>query len=178
MNFKPGQLKELLQKHPTQKRRVSHNESALQQNCVRWFDAEYAGIYTKLVETKQKRKGIKIPVTKNVRVSALMMLANAGKRSKIGGGYAIAEGLSTGAADLFLAVPKQIITSGQTRTFGLFIEMKYGTNKQSLAQTEFQKLITGIGFQYELIYDFDSFRNLIHSYLGIPKKSAIPNGRS
>lgn len=165
MNIRPGQLKNYLAKTPA-KRKVSHNESALQQSCVKWFDAQYSGIYTQIVATPVKKKGIKQPVLRNIRISALMMLANAGKRTKAGGGYAVAEGLSTGAADLFLSVPQQVIQAGWLRKYGLYIEMKFGDNKQSAAQQHFQKLVEATGYQYEVIYDFDSFKNLVEKYLG------------
>lgn len=149
------------------KKRLSDNESKLQQHCVKWFDAQYANRWTRFIEIPVKKKGIKIPIPKLVRVSALIMLANGFNRSKAAAGRAVAEGLSTGAADLLLAVPQSYFKIGDIHKYaGIFIEMKYGKNKQSTAQVEFQNLIQKAGYRYELIYDFDSFKSLIENHLG------------
>jgi hypothetical protein len=147
------------------KKKLSDNESKLQQHCVKWFDIQYANRWTRFIEITSNKKGIKIP--KLVRVSALIMLANGFNRSKSAAGRAVAEGLSTGAADLLLAVPQSYFKAGDIHKYaGIFIEMKYAKNKQSIAQVEFQNLIQKAGYRYELVYDFDSFKSLIENHLG------------
>ena len=151
------------------KARPQHYESKLQQNCVKWFGMQYAK-YDKL----------------------LFAIPNGGHRSKTEAGILIGEGVKAGVADLMLAVPcsPKVIRSESKHTYargpfgdmevdgeitsiwtsgnnshGLFIEMKYGDNKQSEEQKKFQKQVEAQGYMYEVVYTLESFMELINSYL-------------
>ena len=80
-----------------------------------------------------------------------------------------AQGRRAGVADMFLAMPMQRFPSifyyPYEMAHGLFIEFKSGKGKQSESQLAFQKAVTGQGYAYEVIYDFDQFKNLIETYL-------------
>lgn len=110
-------------------------ESKLQKSCVNWFDYQY-------------------PQHKML----LFAIPNGGKRNAVTAAILKAEGVRSGVADLFLAIPK-------IDCCGVFIEMKFGKNTQSESQKEFQKKVESVGYRYELIYDFDSFVKLIEDYL-------------
>lgn len=68
------------------------------------------------------------------------------------------EGVLSGVADLCILVPND-------KFHGLFIEMKYGKNKQSQSQIDFQKYAESHGYAYCLCYDFESFICIVNSYL-------------
>ena len=109
-------------------------ESKLQRECIRWFDYSYP----------------------DFRLN-LFAIPNGGKRNIITASIMKAEGVRAGVADLFLAVAK----SGSN---GLFIEMKYGKNKQSDNQLEFQKCVFNQGYSYVVCYSFDEFKEVIEKY--------------
>lgn len=56
-----------------------------------------------------------------------------------------AQGMTSGIADLFLPVKN-------LRYSGLYIEMKFGKNKQSAEQKTFQSFVESKGYKYELCY--------------------------
>jgi len=119
------------------------HESRLQTNCVRWFDYSYP---------KLKLNLFSIP--------------NEGARTIANGARMKAQGRRAGTADMFLAVPnhtfpliKEILCNG------LFIEFKHGNAKQSESQESFQRAVQLEEYRYEVITDFDQFKNLIESYL-------------
>lgn len=122
---------------------MKHVESKLQQSCVRWFDVQYP---------KLKLNLFSIP--------------NEGARSLANGARMKAQGRRAGVADMFLAVPnhtypliKEVLCNG------LFIEFKSGAGKQNENQKAFEKAVTEKFYRYEVISDFDSFKNLIEEYL-------------
>lgn len=120
-------------------------ESKLQIECVKWFRLAYP-----------KYAGL------------LFSIPNGGKRSVVTATIMKREGTLAGVADLMLAVPNhKYPTHDNNENFcnGLFIEMKYLKGKQSDAQVSFQKSVEGQNYRYEVIYDFDSFVNLITDYL-------------
>jgi hypothetical protein len=121
-----------------------HLESKLQRSCVKWFDLQYP---------KMRQLLFAIP--------------NGGARSKIEAGIMKGEGVRAGVADMFLAVPRQNVPEPYNEELynGLFIEFKYGKGKQSDTQKSFQAAVDKQGFGYEIVTDFDSFKNLIESYL-------------
>jgi hypothetical protein len=57
------------------------------------------------------------------------------------------------------------IDAGKKIYLGLCIEMKYGKGKQTESQKAFQKAVEKQGYKYAVVSDFDSFKNLIESYL-------------
>lgn len=120
------------------------NESKLQIACVRWFDYSYP---------KLKMNFFSIP--------------SEGARTPANGARMKAQGRRAGVADMFLAVTSidgkgSIITEIK---HGLFIEFKFGKGKQSETQLAFQAAVEKQGYKYEVVSDFDSFKNLIESYL-------------
>lgn len=124
---------------------MKHSESYLQQSCVKWFNLQYPqynGILVKIAnEAKRTMKAIK------------------GKQVCIGGVKWKAEGGIKGAADMCLFV--------RNNTYNcLFIEFKYGKNKQTEEQKEFQRKVELFGNKYILIYSFNEFVNVIKNYLG------------
>lgn len=126
-------------------------ESKLQIACVKWFDLQYP---------KLKLNLFSIP--------------NEGSRSPANGARMKAQGRRAGTADMFLAVERKPYINIDGKCFnlsllaqysGLFIEFKFGKGKQSDAQKQFQKSVIEKGYRYEIITDFDSFKNLITEYL-------------
>lgn len=127
---------------------MKHNESKLQQEAVRWFDLQYP---------KLKLNLFSIP--------------NEGARTVANGARMKAQGRRAGTADMFLAVCKfkwGEDSEGEQSVFtcnGLFIEFKYGKGKQNENQIAFQKAVEKEGYRYEVVTDFNQFKNLIESYL-------------
>ena len=76
------------------------------------------------------------------------------------------EGVVSGVADLFIYQPNNQYS-------GLFIEVKYGYNKQSENQKIFEKNVKELGYQYKLVYSLDEFIEVYGEYRtnGIPKKN-------
>ncbi len=121
------------------------HESRLQVNCVKWFDLQYP---------KLKLNLFSIP--------------NEGARTVANGARMKAQGRRAGTADMFLAIPQYPPHCEGWKSGGLhgvFIEFKHGKGKQSESQIAFQKAVTKENYGYEIITDFDQFKNLIESYL-------------
>ena len=137
----------------------NHQESFIQQNSVKWFDAAYMNKYTWRIEVEVKKN-----CWKTQRVSLLMKLANEAKRTIAGSSRVLAEGLSTGAADMFLAIGKQ--HEGVVLHHGLFIEFKAVNQKQTKAQEAFQEKIEQSGYKYVVAKSFDEFKEVVEEYLG------------
>lgn len=123
---------------------MKHSESKLQQSCVRWFDYQYP----------------------NLRYN-LFAIPNGGARGKIEASIMKGEGVRAGVADLFFAkeFPSLVTDVTGIQYHGLFIEMKFERGKQTVYQKEFQRAVEKQGYRYEVIYNFDSFKNLIETYL-------------
>lgn len=119
--------------------RNKQSESQLQSECVRWFRYQY-------------------PQYKNL----LFAIPNGGKRNISTAVRLKAEGVVAGVPDLFLAVANLVDKELQ---HGLFIEMKYGKNKQTDAQREFMCGVLEQGYSYSVCYSFEDFRNSIKNYL-------------
>lgn len=121
-----------------------HNESKLQRECVRWFDLQY-------------------PKLKQL----LFAIPNGGARNKIEAGIMKGEGVRAGVADMFLAeyVDHEKVGHKYQGCHGLFIEFKFGKGKQTDSQKTFEKSVKNNWYWYEVVSDFDSFKNLIETYL-------------
>lgn len=120
-------------------------ESALQIECVKWFDYSYP----------------------KLRMN-LFSVPNEGARTPANGARMKLQGRRAGVADMILAVPSRFTTSFDflnNNYHGIFIEFKWGKNKQSKSQKDFEKAVEEQGYLYVLIYDFDSFQTLINGYL-------------
>lgn len=110
-------------------------ESKLQINCVRWFDLAYPK-YRQL----------------------LFAVPNGHVRNKITASICKAEGVRAGVADMFLSISHPLWC-------GLYIEFKVGRGKQTDSQVSFQKAVEGMNYRYEVVSDFDSFKDLIENYI-------------
>lgn len=72
-------------------------------------------------------------------------IPNGGLRSKITGARLKAEGVKAGVADIF-------IYRSNSSYHGIFLELKFGTNKQQKTQKEFQKKAESEGYLYLVCY--------------------------
>ena len=120
------------------RRAKMHNKQSehdLQSNCIEWFRMQYPKLSLNLFAVPNARK-------------CDYKTAN----------YLKKEGVTSGVADCFLAVP-----SGEFH--GVFIEFKVGNNKQSSAQLDFELAMRNINYGYWLVYDFDKFVKSINIYL-------------
>lgn len=68
------------------------------------------------------------------------------------------EGMTAGVADLCLAIPNP------NRGI-LFIEMKYGSNRQSKAQKEWADAAIEAGNSYAVINTFEGFKRVVESHI-------------
>ena len=83
---------------------------------------------------------------------------NAGKRSWALANYMKAEGLREGVPDLFMPCPNK-------HFHGLFIEMKYGKNKVTEAQSEWVDYLNSRGFMAIACWSFKEAQEVIIKYL-------------
>lgn len=125
-----------------------HDESHLQQVCVKWFRAFFPE-YDIL----------------------LFAVPNGGLKSKIEAGIQKGEGVVRGVSDLILLVPS-------AGFHGLCIEMKkdsvvYEDGKvkhrktyQRPDQKAWQERVEAQGYKYMVIRTFDDFRHAVEEYLG------------
>lgn len=115
---------------------MNHPESQLQKACVLWFRFQYP---------MHRRRLFSIP--------------NGGKRNAREAAILKAEGATAGVPDLFLAIPRR-------SKHGLFIEMKSGANKCTVAQREFLNDAAEMNYDTMVCRSFDDFKNEITQYLG------------
>lgn len=112
-----------------------HEESKIQQSCVRWFGLQHRDL-----------DGL------------LFAVPNGGRRGKVEAGIMKAEGVYPGVADLLLLVP-----SGEKH--GLCIEMKTSTGKQSPNQKDWERKVAAKGYEYAVCRSLDDFIALVENYL-------------
>ncbi len=112
-----------------------HQESIIQQNCVKWFRLQYPKL-----------------------ALVLIAIPNGGARRRIEGAIMKAEGVTAGASDLFLFYPSK-------GYHGLAIEMKTPKGKQQPSQQRWQRAIEEMGYKYILCRSFDDFMTEINAYL-------------
>lgn len=128
---------ELLAQAQTKQQRKPqrHIEHDTQVACVRWFRLQYPHL-------------------------ALLLFAvpNGTNKSKAARISFMAEGLTSGVADLLLLVPR-----GEYH--GLCIEMKSRTGRQSESQKAWQEIVEKQGYRYTLCRCFDDFKREIDYYL-------------
>lgn len=117
---------------------MRHIESRIQQECVRWFRLQYAGMW-----------------------NLLFAVPNGGARSKVEASIMKAEGVTAGVSDLILLCPNGAY-------HGLCIEMKTGEKKsrQTENQIEWMRAVQNVGFKYVVCRSFESFKKEITDYLG------------
>lgn len=113
----------------------SHEESRIQQACVRWFRLQYPRL-----------------------ARLLIAVPNGGGRSKVEAAIMKGEGVTAGVSDLLLLVP-----SGECPY--LCIEMKTRKGRQSPAQREWQVEVERAGGRYVLCRSLEEFMNVVNTYL-------------
>lgn len=123
---------------------MKHEESKLQQACIKWFDLQYRHLKYNL-----------------------HAIPNEGARTPANGARMKAQGRRAGVADLFFAMPKCFNDKYESTVIihGLFIEFKAGKGKQNENQIAFEKAVTATGYKYVVVTSFDQFKNLIEDYL-------------
>ncbi len=82
---------------------------------------------------------------------------NGVKMTKAQAGRAIAQGMLSGVPDLFLPVPKN-------GYHGLFIEMKYGSNKVTENQEKFLQNAANVGYAISVCYSANEAIKRIEDY--------------
>lgn len=113
----------------------SHEESRIQQACVRWFRLQYPRL-----------------------ARLLIAVSNGGGRSRIEAAIMKGEGVTAGASDLLLLVP-----SGKCPY--LCIEMKTPKGRQSPAQRQWQDEVEKAGGRYALCRSLEEFMDVVNTYL-------------
>lgn len=112
-----------------------HEESKIQQVCVKWFRLQYPQL-----------------------AELLIAIPNGGARRRIEGAIMKAEGVMKGASDLVLFFPAK-------HFHGLCIEMKTPKGKQQPSQKKWQQKVEWAGFKYIICRSFDDFMSEINAYL-------------
>lgn len=119
-----------------QRRTHSNSEGKIQAACVQW-----------LWNTRPETRGLYIHIP------------NEGNRnSKIDGSIRKSLGLTAGAPDTFLFMPRR-------GYHGLAIEFKTETGVQSEAQKLFQARLEVMGYKYVIIRSLEEFKEIINWYL-------------
>jgi len=114
---------------------MRHNESKLQQCCVRWFRLQYPALALNL-----------------------FAVPNGGARNPIEGAIMNGEGVTAGVADLLL-----LFASKQHH--GLCIEMKTPKGRQQPTQKRWQHAVENAGYKYVICRSFEDFMQQINQYL-------------
>ena len=118
---------------------MNHEESKLQQQCVAWFRAqhrEYASLLTH-------------PINEG------------GANTRISGAIHKGEGTVPGVPDLLLFVPAEY----DRLYFGLGLELKTATGRQSQQQKDFQQMFQAAGYCYIVIRSLDEFRLHVNGWI-------------
>ena len=116
-------------------RKCRHEESDIQQLCVRWFRLQYPK-YARL----------------------LFAVPNGGSRNLIEAARMKAEGVTAGVADLILLVP-----SGEYSS--LCIEMKTAKGRKRDTQKDWEEAATSVGNKYVICRSLDDFQTEINNYI-------------
>lgn len=114
---------------------MRHQESIIQQNCVRWFRLQFP---------KLSRLLFAVP--------------NGGARRPIEGKIMKAEGTLVGVSDLILLYPSKGFHA-------LCIEMKTEKGRQQPSQKLFQRAVEEMGYKYIICRSFEAFMDEIRAYL-------------
>jgi hypothetical protein len=84
-------------------------------------------------------------------------IPNGGLRSKAVARALKAEGVKAGVADIFICRQSSMFN-------GLFIEVKFGNNKQTEKQIEFQDKVTNEGYLYRVVRSISDLIELLEFY--------------
>lgn len=114
---------------------MQHEESKIQQCCVRWFRLQYPAL------------------TLN-----LFAVPNGGARRRIEGAIMKAEGVTAGVADLLLLFPAK-------GWHGLCVEMKTANGRQQPSQKLWQRAAENAGYKYVICRSLADFMEQINAYL-------------
>lgn len=114
---------------------MKHDESRLQQACVKWFRLQYAQL-----------------------ASCLFAIPNGGRRDKVTASIMKGEGVLAGVADLFL-----MKSNGEFH--GLWIEMKTPKGRQSDSQKSFEQTAKSQNYEYKIARDMEEFQFAINDYI-------------
>lgn len=98
-------------------------------------------------------------------LKCIFAIPNAGKRNVTIGKRFKREGLLSGVSDIF--VPYPVIDNDGNQYHGLWIEFKYGKNKLTKAQKEFQNVMYERGYVVSVAYSCDEAINILKKYLKI-----------
>lgn len=85
---------------------------------------------------------------------------NGGSRDKREAARMKREGVTAGVADALLLVARGPY-------HGLCVEFKTALGRQSKEQKEFQKAAEAQGYRYEIVRNFDNFREVIKNFLSL-----------
>lgn len=88
----------------------------------------------------------------------IFSVPNGGSRNKLEAKRMKDEGVLAGVADL-------VILKNGIRSGALFIEMKHGANRQSIAQKEFEKYCIANDYQYNVCKSLEEFQTITEKYL-------------
>ena len=116
---------------------MSHPESILQRQCVKWFRLQYAGIG-----------------------NLLFAVPNGGFRSPIEAKIMKGEGVVSGVSDLILLYPSGVYNS-------LCLEMKAPGGRQTDNQKAWQLLAEAHGNKYVICRSLDEFMSEVNKYIKI-----------
>lgn len=86
-------------------------------------------------------------------------IPNGGSRNRLEAANLKRQGVKAGVPDLCLPVPKD-------GYHGLYIEMKYGKNKQTDNQEEWMERLRQYGYRTAVCYGADEARETIKQYIG------------
>lgn len=114
---------------------MRHQESIIQQNCVKWFRLQYPKL-----------------------ARLLFAVPNGGARRPIEGKIMKAEGTLAGVSDLILLYPSKGFHA-------LCIEMKTEKGRQQPSQKLFQRAVEEMGYKYVICRSFEDFLGEIRGYL-------------
>ena len=114
---------------------MSHPESILQRQCVKWFRLQYAGIG-----------------------NLLFAIPNGGFRNQIEAKIMKGEGVVSGVSDLILLYSNGVYNS-------LCIEMKVPGGRQTDKQRDWQELAERHGNKYVICHSLDEFMSEVNGYM-------------
>lgn len=119
-----------------QRRTHGNQEGKIQAECVQW-----------LWNTRPETRGLYIHIPNE-----------GNRRSKIDGSIRKALGLTAGAPDTFMFIPRN-------GCHGLAIEFKTETGVQSETQKDFQMRLEEQGYKYVIVRSLEEFKEVITDYL-------------
>lgn len=122
------------------RRKVGHEESALQRACVAWFRCQYPE-----------------------HAPLLFAVPNGGRRSRTEAAIMKAEGVTAGVADL-------ILLEARGGWGALCLEMKTESkdSRQSVSQRDWQKATERWGNLYRVCRTFEEFEAVVREYMAKP----------